>query len=32
MSEPSSPLIGAVVTFHGEGLLAHKTLLGLDLR
>lgn len=25
-----SPLISAVITFHNEGLLAHKTLLGLD--
>lgn len=30
MFEPTSPLISAVVTFHGEGLLAHKTLLGLE--
>jgi glycosyltransferase involved in cell wall biosynthesis len=30
MSEPSAQLISAVVTFHEEGLLAHKTLLGLE--
>lgn len=30
MSESASPFISAVVTFHGEGLLAHKTLLGLE--
>lgn len=30
MSESLFPLISAVVTFHGEGLLAHKTLLGLE--
>ena len=30
MSEPTFPVVSAVVTFHGEGLLAHKTLLGLE--
>lgn len=30
MSESLFPLISAIVTFHGEGLLAHKTLLGLE--
>lgn len=30
MSESDFPIISAVVTFHGEGLLAHKTLLGLE--
>ena len=30
MSEISSPLISAIVTFHDEGILAHKTLLGLE--
>lgn len=30
MSESTPSLISAVVTFHGEGLLGHKTLLGLE--
>lgn len=30
MSEPDFPVISAVVTFHNEGLLAHKALLGLE--
>ena len=28
--ESGAPLVSAVVTFHGEGLLAHKSLLGLE--
>jgi glycosyltransferase involved in cell wall biosynthesis len=30
MTEERCPHISAIVTFHGEGLLAHKTLLGLE--
>lgn len=30
MPEPMFPLISAIVTFHAEGLLGHKTLLGLE--
>ena len=30
MSELTYPDISAIATFHGEGLLAHKTMLGLE--
>ena len=30
MSELTYPVISAIATFHGEGLLAHKTMLGLE--
>jgi len=30
MSETISPIISAVINFHGEGLIGHKTLMGLE--